>query len=159
MKPGKRRIVLLDTTPKKAPLPAVPLKPILRRATRITLASPTESRRRKLPTGEILVVFCGDKEIRKVKKTFWGKAMTTDVVSLDHGARRPRGAPAVEIIINTQQAMRQKRWGYREELIFLYIHGLLHVLGWKDDTALKRRRMLAAGEKILRQTLDKSRFE
>ncbi|MBI4064683.1 MAG: rRNA maturation RNase YbeY [Elusimicrobia bacterium] len=104
----------------------------------------------KIRTKKILVVFCDDPHIRRVKRLFWGKAVTTDVVSLSYD-----DPPLVEILINVQQARRQApSWGVLNEVLFLYIHGLLHVMGYDDDTLPKRRKMLNLGRSILEKVVD-----
>jgi probable rRNA maturation factor len=50
-----------------------------------------------------------------------------------------------ELAISVDHAMTQAdAWGHspREEIAFLVVHGLLHLVGWRDDTAEQRRRML-----------------
>ncbi len=77
---------------------------------------------------------------------FWGRPGVTDVVSLAY-----LDPPSIEIIINVEQARRQTPWGVRQEIVFLYIHGILHILGHRDNNAKNRARMLGLGLKILRQ--------
>lgn len=107
---------------------------------------------KKIP-GEILVVLGGDQDIKRVKKIFWGRARLTDVVSFFYGRE---SSPQAEIVINVAQAKRQGRWGWEPEIIFLFIHGLLHMLGFNDNTPKKRKIMLALGKEILEEALQAS---
>jgi len=98
--------------------------------------------------GGILVVLARDSDARRLKRLLWGRSRTTDVIAFSDPDPEP-GMPGLEIVVNVDQAGRQAAGPLEEELVFLFIHGLLHHLGWKDATAVQRRRMLAFGEKIL----------
>ncbi|MBI4369291.1 MAG: rRNA maturation RNAse YbeY [Elusimicrobia bacterium] len=119
----------------------------VRKATQITLhivknpAVPFKSK-------EILVVLTDDQGLKRVKGLLWGQPEISDVVSVSYGQ-----PPLCEIIINEDQARRQTPWGLQEEILFLYIHGLLHILGYDDNTLSKRSLMLSLGTKILYKTL------
>lgn len=91
-----------------------------------------------------MVVLVDDQELKRLKKTFWGKNSVSDVVSM-----ADPDLSSIEIIINVDQAERQSPWGLREEIIFLYIHGILHILGHEDNTPKRRSQMLRLGQDIL----------
>ena len=57
-----------------------------------------------------------------------------------------------ELVISVDHAVTQAgAWGLSpdEEIAFLVIHGLLHLLGWRDDTDRQRRSMLARQQHLL----------
>jgi len=97
------------------------------------------------------IAFIGDKAMRKLNRVYRRRDRTTDVLSFE-GDRR--SGDFGEIIINYQEIKRQaRRLGHsaKQELIFILIHGLLHLDGLDDDTEKKRLAMIAAGEKILKK--------
>ncbi len=113
-----------------------------------------------VPTTNISVVLGTDRDIIRLKKMFWGKQETSDVVSFCYPenigllpTNDKESEPAFEILINLKQAKRQKpgRWNLGKETVFLYIHGLLHCLGWDDRTKRQRKIMLDLGKRILNQ--------
>ena len=62
------------------------------------------------------------------------------------------GVALGDIVISAETAQRQAKeagWGLQEEMRFLLMHGILHLLGWKDDTPPRRRQMLARQREIL----------
>jgi probable rRNA maturation factor len=57
-----------------------------------------------------------------------------------------------EIYIDLQQARRQaaeNKVSFMEEVTRLTIHGVLHLLGYRDDTTGRRKKMWALQEKYL----------
>ncbi|HMB65813.1 MAG TPA: rRNA maturation RNase YbeY, partial [Patescibacteria group bacterium] len=75
----------------------------------------------------------------------------TDVLSFP--AEEP-GDFLGEVIINYQQVSRQAPdfdSSPREELVFILVHGLLHLLGYTDDTEETKREMIELGQKLIRE--------
>jgi len=59
-----------------------------------------------------------------------------------------------DVVISAERALCQaleRGHPVEEELCFLLVHGLLHLLGWDDSTEAKRKKMLKAQEEILRE--------
>lgn len=100
--------------------------------------------RMKLRVG---VVVTGDREIRRINRRWLGHDWSTDVIAFDlrDSDRRPvPGEVDGEIVINAQRARREARrrkHPARAELLFYVAHGLLHLLGYDDDTPGRRARM------------------
>ena len=93
---------------------------------------------------ELSIAFVGDKTIRKLNKTYRGIDKATDVLAFS-GEDEFLG----EVIINCAQIKRQaKKFGnsVRQELIFILVHGLLHLLGYDDKTEKGRAEMERMGE-------------
>ena len=68
----------------------------------------------------------------------------TDIMTFpaDESAGEHQGG---ELAISVDHARTQAvAWGHSpgEEIAFLVVHGLLHLLGWRDDTDEQRQRML-----------------
>jgi probable rRNA maturation factor len=57
-----------------------------------------------------------------------------------------------DVVISRAQAERQarrRRWRTSDEIAFLAAHGVLHLLGFEDDTQAGHREMLALGRSAL----------
>ena len=107
--------------------------------------------------GELSLVLGGDKRLRSLNCDFRAKDKSTDVLSFS--------APAMsagvlgEIFINLDDCRRPSK--YREVfsfspsadylLIFLMLHGLLHLAGYNDDTESERLAMIARGDKMMKE--------
>lgn len=108
-------------------------------------------------TGELSLVLAGDRRLRTLNYSFLGKDKVTDVLSFN--------APLVsqgalgEIFINLSDCRRPQKYlevfsekkSFTYLLLFLLIHGLLHLAGEDDDTEEKRLAMVAKGEEIMKK--------
>ncbi|HNW20015.1 MAG TPA: rRNA maturation RNase YbeY [bacterium] len=83
--------------------------------------------------GDISLVLVGDRRIRHLNNQYRHRDQTTDVLSFTGDGDGQLG----EIMVNYQQITRQaRRFGHStwRELIFITTHGILHLLGYDDDT-------------------------
>ena len=100
---------------------------------------------------DISIAFVGDVTMRRLNKTYRSREEVTDVLAFP-GEDDFLG----EIIIDWAQIRRQaSRYDLSEkkELIFVLVHGLLHLLGYEDKTERERREMIELGEKFLKRGL------
>jgi probable rRNA maturation factor len=116
---------------------------------------------------EVTLAFVDDAEMRALNRRYRGKDKTTDVLSfgdaLPDGARgreatallraTPDGAIELgDVVISGAQAARQarrRRWPLASEVAFLAAHGVLHLLGFDDETNAGYREMLALGRQAV----------
>ena len=141
----------------EAPRELAPIRQAIRRAVR-PFGLPRDA--------EVHVAFVSDEEMRALNKRFRRIDKTTDVLSFGEAIpARDRGAGAIahingrrpenggrfvlgEILISPEQAGRQARRRKRpvmEEVAFLAAHGVLHLLGYEDETPAGYREMLRLG--------------
>lgn len=99
---------------------------------------------------EISLFFCDDETIRRLNREYRGKDAATDVLSFSQreGDLLPEPLDGTvvlgDIVISVPFARRQaERFGrdLEEELIFLSLHGLLHLLGYEDESPSASARM------------------
>jgi rRNA maturation RNase YbeY len=98
---------------------------------------------------EVSIVFVGDSVIRRLNKTYRSKDKITDVLAF-----KGEGKFLGEIIIDYAQIKRQaSRYGnsVQSELIFILVHGLLHLIGLKDETAKGKKEMKRAGAGFIKK--------
>lgn len=91
----------------------------------------------------ISLALVGDTRMRQLNREYRGKDQPTDILSF---------ANVNEIIISLPQIKRQaQKSGHtlRFELDFVLVHGLLHLLGYEDDTETARKQMIRLGEDFL----------
>lgn len=97
---------------------------------------------------EVSIAFVGDKKIRSLNKSYRGLDKITDVLAF-LGEDKFLG----EIIIGYNQIKRQaKRFNHSvdKELVFILVHGLLHLLGYDDETDKGRKEMERLGSKFIK---------
>lgn len=98
---------------------------------------------------DVSVVFLGDTAMRKLNKKYRGKDKATDILSFE-GDDEFLG----ELVIDLQQIKRQApkySTSSREELIFILVHGLYHLLGYDDRTAEGHREMEILGRYFIKK--------
>lgn len=82
---------------------------------------------------EISLVLCDDAFIQSLNLDHRGKDKPTDVLSFPQGDAVVLG----DIVISLDTAARQAQsagWSHLDEVILLAIHGVLHLLGYDDET-------------------------
>ena len=118
----------------------------------------------RVPTGaEVTLAFVDDATMQGLNLRYRRTDKTTDVLSfgeaLPSGVRgreaaallraSPDGAIELgDVVISAAQAERQarrRRWPLASETAFLAAHGVLHLLGFDDETNAGYREMLALG--------------
>lgn len=92
---------------------------------------------------EISILLEDDKGITAINKQYLGRARATDVISF----RLWEGPfneihPEIfgDIVVNVQEAKRRSHF-FERELSLYVIHGILHLLGYIDDTKTNARHM------------------
>jgi rRNA maturation RNase YbeY len=102
---------------------------------------------------EITVALVDDARLQTLHRDFMGFDTPTDIMTFptDESAGAAQGG---ELAISVDHAMTQAvAWGHspQEEIAFLVVHGLLHLVGWRDDTEEQRRRMLGRQHDLIDQ--------
>lgn len=103
---------------------------------------------------EVSIAFVGDRKIRELNKAYRKKDRATDVLAFPG-----EGEFLGEIIINYAQIKRQaKRFNHSvdKELGFILVHGLLHLLGYDDETDKSRKEMEKLGRGFIKTLSIKS---
>jgi len=99
---------------------------------------------------EITVALVDDARLQSLHRDFMGIDTPTDVMTFPSGEAddEPHGG---ELVISVDHATTQAgAWGLspEEEIRFLVTHGLMHLLGWRDDTDEQRRTMLERQQQL-----------
>lgn len=88
---------------------------------------------------ELSILLCDDATIRPLNRDWRGKDKATDVLSF------PQEPPLLgDVVISVQTAAERvdgRRWTLRDELAFLLLHGLLHLLGHDHEADDERAEM------------------
>jgi rRNA maturation RNase YbeY len=100
---------------------------------------------------EITVALVDDARLQSLHRDFMGIDTPTDIMTFpaDESAGGVKGG---ELAISIDHAMTQAMaWGHspEEEIAFLAVHGLLHLVGWRDDTEEHRQRMIGRQHELI----------
>jgi probable rRNA maturation factor len=97
------------------------------------------------------IIYCSDRYIEALNKRFKRRKRVTDVLAFDLSDSVEPDFIG-EVYVNLQQAKRQakeSRIPYEEEVKRLTIHGVLHLLGYRDLRKSDRENMWARQEGYL----------
>jgi probable rRNA maturation factor len=124
---------------------------------------------------EVSILLTDDEGIRELNREWRGEDKPTDVLSFplwDDGQLPSPDAPIGDIVVSLDYASRlvemaehRRRvadelgidperldWGLLEEVEFLAIHSLLHLLGWDHDTPEREKTMKAEERRLWQST-------
>ncbi len=112
---------------------------------------------------EINLLFTTDVRIQEMHLAFMNLDSTTDIMTFPFEADEfSSGEPANyggDIVISVETAATHAvdaEWSLSEELQFLVLHGLLHILGWDDAEPGQRTGMLARQAALLQHWRDQT---
>lgn len=87
--------------------------------------------------------FVNDAEMRELHKRYMNDPSSTDIMTIPYEPEE--GEQGGDIVISVDTAAENAAahgWEHRDELRFLVLHGLLHILGWDDHDDAARSAML-----------------
>lgn len=96
------------------------------------------------------LVLLDEGSMRDYNRRFHGMDESTDHLGFQYEA--PAGRVSGDIFVCLDEVARQaSEYGttFRRELGKVVVHGVLHLCGWSDGTAARRRRMHAREEELL----------
>mgnify|MGYP000261682459 CR=1 FL=1 len=100
---------------------------------------------------DISLALVGDEEIRELNRVYRGLDKPTDVLAFPE--EEEEGSLG-EIIIDYDQVARQApkfSQTPEEELVFILVHGLLHLLGYSDYTEEDKNNMIQLGRDLIKE--------
>jgi probable rRNA maturation factor len=102
----------------------------------------------------ISLTIISDSEIKKINKKYRGKNTPTDVISFVYKETEkfPGEEMLGEIYISIDTAKKQakeQKHSLKYELQFLFVHGVLHLLGYTHETEEKYKKMMEVASRIL----------
>ncbi|NTV30817.1 rRNA maturation RNase YbeY [candidate division WWE3 bacterium] len=96
-----------------------------------------------------------DDDMKTLNKQVFDHDFTTDVISFPMATPLPNNQDYLgEIVVNQDQVKRNaEEFGvsYAQELARVVAHGVLHLLGYEDDTPEKKAKMTAIEDAVVRE--------
>ena len=102
---------------------------------------------------ELSVVFANDRLIRTLNRTYCHQDRATNVLAFPQyprGPHEPTTSLLGDVIVSLPTAAREARTlhqGLEDRVLYLLVHGLLHLLGYDHDRSTADRRRMAARER------------
>ena len=103
---------------------------------------------------EISLLITNDETIHLLNKEYRQKDKPTDVLSFPMEDDIMLGDIVISLDTAKNQAL-EREIGLEREIAFLFIHGLLHLLGYDHETSVEdEKEMFALQEEILKKLID-----
>ena len=104
---------------------------------------------------DAVIVFIGDKEMQVMNRDYRHKDKVTDVLSFTESDSPDAQTDLLgQIFIDYQQIKRQAKeyeQSDEDELVFILVHGLLHLLGYDDATEEEAQVMEDLGKAFIKK--------
>lgn len=105
---------------------------------------------------QISILFTTDERIQAMHAEFMGIDTPTDIMTfpyeVDEFAPPGFANPGGDLVISVETAAAnaaEAGWSTADELRYLVLHGLLHLLGWNDSTDEEREAMLRQQDALM----------
>ena len=115
----------------------------------------------KVKLYEVNIIFTSDIFVSDLKKKFFLKDQWTDVIAFPlHSAKKEKIEGEVYISMPTAKENADKfNQSFEKELARLIIHGVLHLLGYSDQSYKEKKNMSKREENILKEIKWEALFE
>jgi len=105
---------------------------------------------------EIAIKIVSNEQIQELNKKYMGMNRETDVLSFNLNFQNPETGRDYlgDVVISGEKAEEQAReFGHslEKEIATLIIHGILHLLGYDDQTLIDKKEMFTLQEKITQE--------
>jgi probable rRNA maturation factor len=100
----------------------------------------------------VSVAFVSKNRIKELNRDYRGLDKITDVLSFSATKEEKINSYLGEIVISCYQIKKQAKElknSFQYELIFIFVHGLLHLLGYNDEDDKSREVIIKLGEKLI----------
>ncbi|PWD99731.1 rRNA maturation RNase YbeY [Marinilabilia rubra] len=94
--------------------------------------------------GDIHYVFCSDEYILKTNREYLNHDYTTDIITFDYSTRRKISGDVIISIPTVSLNAERYNVSFHQELLRVIIHGILHLIGYKDATEEEKEQMRKA---------------
>lgn len=109
---------------------------------------------------DVGVVLVNDQVIHELNREHLDHDWPTDCITFDYGDDPAPDGLRGEVVASSETALREaveRGTSPRHELLLYVVHGVLHLLGWDDDTPARRDAMNARAAAILREVGESER--
>ena len=108
-------------------------------------ASAAELKKRgvRMPANELTLVFVSAPEIKALNARYRGKESATDVLSFSASNWEPQSLGELVLCLPVIDRQAQEhRHSFREELGYMVLHGILHLLGYEHEKSTTQARRM-----------------
>jgi rRNA maturation RNase YbeY len=104
----------------------------------------------KLP-GNINYIFCSDEYLRAININYLGHDYYTDIITFNYNEKEKLNADIFISLERVGDNAEKYNVDFLNELLRVMVHGILHLAGFKDESAEEKKKMREEEEKSLRR--------
>jgi probable rRNA maturation factor len=104
--------------------------------------------KRKL--GALAYTFVSDEELWQMNRQFLNHNTYTDIITFDYSEEETVSGEIYISVDRVKENAEKLSLTFREELLRVMAHGLLHLCGYKDKSPIQQKQMRAAEERALK---------
>lgn len=97
----------------------------------------------KHKTGDISYIFCSDKYLLKINKSYLNHDFYTDIITFDYSENKSVSGDIFISIDRVKENAKHFGVSFQNELLRVIAHGVLHLCGHKDKTKAQEKQMRA----------------
>lgn len=106
-------------------------------------------REKKFTEGDLMYIFCDDEELLEINLEFLNHDTYTDIISFDYTMGKLISGEIYISIDRVRENAESLNVSFQEELGRVMIHGILHFMGFKDETPEESAVMRAEEDQAL----------
>lgn len=103
-----------------------------------------------MKVGDISYIFCSDDYLLEINKTYLQHDYYTDIITFDYTAENKIAGDLFISIDRVVDNAKELKVSFEEELHRVIIHGVLHLLGFKDKTDKEAKQMRIKEQECLK---------
>lgn len=106
-----------------------------------------------MKAGDISYIFCSDDYLLEINKTYLQHDYYTDIITFDYNAENKIAGDLFISIDRVRENAEELNQSFEDELHRVIIHGVLHLLGYKDKTEKEEKLMRRKEQECLRDLM------
>ncbi|MCX7650070.1 MAG: rRNA maturation RNase YbeY [Flavobacteriales bacterium] len=105
-------------------------------------------------TGPIFYYLVNDDDLLEINKRFLNHYDLTDIITFDYSDKEILSGEIFISLERVKDNATKLKIPFEEELLRVMAHGILHLMGLKDNTKIEKKRMRREEEKAIRFLLE-----
>ena len=100
-----------------------------------------------IKANDVCFVLVNDKNIKALNKKYIKSNKITDIISFSYNTKAIDG----DVYIASGRSKKQAEWvghSWRDELVYLVLHGVLHLAGYSDYSPNQKKKMFTLQDKL-----------
>ncbi|MDR0971233.1 MAG: rRNA maturation RNase YbeY [Bacteroidales bacterium] len=107
----------------------------------------------KKTLGEVSYIFCNDNYLLNINNTYLKHNYYTDVITFDYSEKEIISGDIFISLERVEDNAKKMNVSYQEELNRVIIHGILHLLDYRDKTIEEEKQMRKKEEECLKSLM------